>query len=100
MKDDLETKIDGLSDAVTKLAAAVDKGFAAVASDIDDLATKFDSLNDKADRNHTELRSKLAGVEHRLDEEANTRQDQKIPARVVDLETKVFGKSRAPENVV
>ena len=94
MKDDIETKIDTIATTVASLSAAVEKGFVAVAADLDD---KLDDLTLKIEEHHLELRSKLAGLEHRLDIEANIRQDQKIPGRLADLEIKAFGTSRAPK---
>ena len=88
--------IEKLTGTVSNLAASVEKGFAAVAEDIADLNDKFDHLSEKVDRNHTELRSKLSGLEHRLDQEASDRQDQRLPVRVAYLEVKTFGASRAP----
>lgn len=43
------------------------------------------------------IESKLGGIEKRLDIEAGIRDDQKIPARVADLEINAFGASRAPQ---
>ena len=43
------------------------------------------------------IESKLSGIERRLDSEAIRRDDEKLPPRVSDLEQKVFGKSRAPQ---
>jgi hypothetical protein len=42
---------------------------------------------------------KVDGVQNTLDREADVRADQKLPDRVADLETDVFGKSRAPRPV-
>ena len=97
MQDVIETKIDTLAMTVASLPAAVEKGFAAVAADIADLDDKLDDLTLKIEEHHIELRSKLAGFEHRLDIEANIRQDQKIPGRLAALEIKAFGTSRAPK---
>ena len=97
MQDVIETKIDTLAMTVASISAAVEKGFAAVAADIADLDDKLDDLTLKIEEHHIELRSKLAGLEHRLDIEANIRQDQNIPGRLADLEIKAFGTSRAPK---
>ena len=43
------------------------------------------------------VESKVSGIDKRLDIESGHRDDLKIPLRVIDLETKVFGKSREPE---
>ena len=43
------------------------------------------------------LESKVAGIDKRLDIDAVKRDHEKIPTRVADLETDVFGKSRAPQ---
>jgi methyl coenzyme M reductase beta subunit len=43
------------------------------------------------------VESKVSGIDKRLDIEAGHRDDMKLPGRVVDLEKKVFGKSREPE---
>jgi hypothetical protein len=43
------------------------------------------------------VESKVSGIDKRLDIEAGYRDDMKIPARVVDLEKEVFGKSRESE---
>ena len=90
MTDALENKVDALTGMVQALSTSMEKNLAAIAADIDD-------LNEKVENNHLELRSKLAGIEHRLDEEANTRQDQKIPTRIADLEIETFGGSRASQ---
>ena len=106
MVDIIEQKIDRLTQLVERnsvdiatLTTTVDKLAAAVAEDIAELDEKIDALDAKADTNHLELTNKLAGIDRRLDTEALERGDQKIPARVGDLETKVFGHSRAPQSV-
>ena len=44
----------------------------------------------------TAVEGKVSGIDRRLDAEAMRRDDEKIPARVANIEKKVFGASRAP----
>jgi hypothetical protein len=72
---------------------------------IDHMATKDDIDELKSDITELKLgqkilESKLSGIDKRLDIEAGMRSDQKIPARVVDLEVKVWGTSREPKLMV
>ena len=57
MKDDIETMIDTLATTVASLSVAMEKGFAAVASDIGDLDDNHDDLTLKIEDHHLELRS-------------------------------------------
>ncbi len=58
----------------------------------------FGARFDKVDDELTAVKNKIDGINRRLDTEAMARGDQKIPGRVADLETKVFGQSRAPKH--
>jgi len=60
----------------------------------DELAAVQQELGDRI----AGVESKVSGVNRRLDTEAMARQDQKLPARVSDLEKEVFGQSRAPKH--
>ena len=75
-----------LNDIAEQLHFIVDK--------IGTMDEKITTMDEKIDTNHLELTNKLAGIDRRLDSEAMQRTDQKLPSRVADLETKVFGKSR------
>lgn len=75
----------------------------ATKDDLKNLATKSDvaGLSSKVDGIDTRLQAvegKVDGINRRLDTEAMARTDEKIPVRVSDLETEVFGKSRAPQH--
>ena len=60
----------------------------------DRMLTK-DDVRDVVREELQPLESKVAVIDKRLDIDAVKRDHEKIPARVADLETKVFGKSRA-----
>ena len=69
----------------------------ATKDDIKDMATKSDvrgiirgELKPLATR-LIAVESKVSGIDRRLDAEAIRREDEKIPARVLKLEKKVFG---------
>jgi hypothetical protein len=65
--------------------------------DLDELRVELKADIARLDVGLKTVDSKVSGIDKRLDIEAGYRDDMKIPARVSDLETKVFGKSREPK---
>ncbi len=80
------------------LAQLMEKGFAAAKDDIaalerelkGDIAAVEKKLTDRIDG----VNLKVDAVQKTLDNDALTRQDEKLPPRVSDLEEKVFGAAR------
>lgn len=70
--------------------------------DIKDMATKADVRNivrkelKPIETRLMAVESKVTGIDRRLDAEAIRRDDEKIPARVANIEKKVFGASKEP----
>jgi transcriptional regulator of acetoin/glycerol metabolism len=60
----------------------LDEVMSTLADMTEDFGTRFDKLDDEL----TAVKSKLDGINRRLDSEAMLRTDQKIPARVAAIE--------------
>ena len=81
---------------IADLRHTMEQGFASVAEDIADLQGESTKLNERLSSIETglvtlksgqlALESKVDGINHRLDTEAMTRQDQKLPERVATIE--------------
>src|SRR5271154_3262194 len=90
----IEQKIDALT-------GIVEKGFAAVATDISDVRKEMATKEDikRLDARIDGLQVKVDGVQSTIDAEAMQRGDLQLPRRVHDLEEKVFGHSKHPKHL-
>jgi hypothetical protein len=97
-KKTLDQKIDALT-------TIVEKGFAAVATDIADIrkemATKDDlaAIEKRLDGRISGVKVQVEGVQKTIDDQAVYRDDLKLPRRAHELEEEVFGHSKHPKHL-
>jgi hypothetical protein len=90
-----KTTLNSLGTMLEQQAVTLNQIITMLGDVVDVFGKRFDKLDDEI----AGVKSKVDGINRRLDTEAMQRTDLKLPRRVHELEEEPFGRSKHPKHV-